>query len=415
MTRTTTNPVSLAVLSLALVTGCSRSTPTTSAEQGGHDARTSQAHPSATQADGGAPHSDEAEEHEELPKEVRLSDEVVAQAGIKNTAAVELVLPATVSLTGEVVADPDRSAKVALRVAARIVDVRVKEGDRVKAGDVLLIAESKELAQARAAYVALLARADAARKNADRLERVAGKGLAAGQEVADAQAAARTLEAEARAAKQTLSALGPGALDVEGDTARLLVRAPIGGYVLRRDAVRGQTVADQHVAAEIADLDRPWFLCRLFEQDLAKVKLGAAAEVRLNAYPAEVFQGRIESIGRQLDPAARTVVARVVLRNRDDLLKVGLFGKALVVSVESAPGNARIVVPLGAVTQIAGKDVVFVREPNGHFAVHHVTLGRSAAGKVEIVAGLRPGEQVVSEGVFTLKSAVLKSTFGEED
>ena len=112
---------------------------------------------------------------------------------------------------------------------------------------------------------------------------------------------------------------------------------------------------------------------------------------------------------------ARTVVARVSLRNRDDLLKVGLFGKALVVSTDAAPGAARVVVPLAAVTRIADRDVVFVREPNGHFAVHDVTRGRSAAGKVEIVAGLRAGEQVVSDGVFTLKSAVLKSTFGEED
>ena len=153
----------------------------------------------------------------------------------------------------------------------------------------------------------------------------------------------------------------------------------------------------------------------LFEQDLGKVRIGAAVEVRLNAYPDEVFQGRIESIGRQLDPTARTVVARVSLRNRDDLLKVGLFGKALVVSTDAAPGAARVVVPLAAVTRIADRDVVFVREPNGHFAVHDVTRGRSAAGKVEIVAGLRAGEQVVSDGVFTLKSAVLKSTFGEED
>ena len=68
-----------------------------------------------------------------------------------------------------------------------------------------------------------------------------------------------------------------------------------------------------------------------------------------------------------------------------------------------------------AITKIADHDVLFVHEPDGHFVLHNVTRGRSAGGKIEIIAGLRAGEHVVSEGVFTLKSAVLKSTFGEED
>ena len=72
-------------------------------------------------------------------------------------------------------------------------------------------------------------------------------------------------------------------------------------------------------------------------------------------------------------------------------------------------------VPLSAVTRIADRDCVFVHQPDGDFEVHHVTLGRSAAGRVEIVVGLRAGEQVAIDGVFTLKSAVLKGTFGEED
>ena len=397
--------------------GCSQSTRPTA---GGRDETNAkrEAPPPARDAGGlvmPEAHKDEPEDHEELPSKVRLSAEVIAAAGIRTTAAVEERLPSTANLTGEIVADPDRSAKVALRVAGRIVDVRFREGDRVKPGDVLLVVESKELAQARALYISTMARADAAHKNAERLERVAAKGLAAGQEVADAQAQSRSLEADAHAARQTLSALGPGALDLDGDTARLTARAPIGGFVLRRDAMRGQTVPDAHVVAEIADLDRVWFLGRLFEKDLARVKVGGAAEIRLNAYPDEVFEGVVESIGRQLDPAARTVLARVVLRNRGDLLKVGLFGAALVVMAGPPEGKPRVVVPLSAVTKIADHDTVFVRQPDGDFEVHPVTLGRSAAGKIEIVAGLRAAEQVVSQGVFTLKSSVLKSTFGEED
>lgn len=367
----------------------------------------------ANKADGGD-HKDEAE-HEGLPSRVQLSADVINSAGIK-TAAVEMsALPQTVALTGEVIADPDRAAKITTRVAGRIVEVFVKEGDRVKSGALIAIVESPELAKARAAFTAANARYRSAQRNAERLANVAAKGLASGQEVQAAQAEASALEAEARAARQTLDAFGPSATEDGGSAARLQLRSPIAGGVLSRDAVRGQTVNADHVVATIADLSKAYFTARLFEKDLARIRPGAAGEVRLNAYPNEVFEGAVDSVGKQLDPTARTVLARIAVKDHGGLLKVGLFGTALIVVPDRAPRTPRVVVPLSAVTKIADREVVFVREPDQDFEVHPVTLGRSAAGRVEILSGLRAGEHVVVEGVFTLKSAVLKSTFGEEE
>jgi cobalt-zinc-cadmium efflux system membrane fusion protein len=154
---------------------------------------------------------------------------------------------------------------------------------------------------------------------------------------------------------------------------------------------------------------------RLFEKDLALVQVGAVAEVRLNAYPRQTLQGVVDTIGRELDPEARTVIARILIQGQSGILKAGLFGTARVSVSIPRDEQPRITVPLSAITQIAGHDVVFVREPDGDFAVHPVTLGRTASGRVQIVAGLRRGESVVSNGVFTLKSVVLKGTFGEEE
>jgi cobalt-zinc-cadmium efflux system membrane fusion protein len=210
-----------------------------------------------------------------------------------------------------------------------------------------------------------------------------------------------------------LEALG-GVSAAEAGT-RQIIRAPLAGFVLSRDAVIGQTVAADHVIAVVGDLERAYFLGRLFEKDLAVVKPGARVEVRLNAYPREVFEGTVETIGKQLDPAARTVTARIVVRNHDDLLKVGLFGTGRVVTGPATVQRKRVVVPLAAVTRLAEKPAVFVQQPDGIYDVHEVTLGSTAAGRVEILTGLREGEAVVVDGVFTLKSAVLKSTFGEEE
>jgi cobalt-zinc-cadmium efflux system membrane fusion protein len=178
--------------------------------------------------------------------------------------------------------------------------------------------------------------------------------------------------------------------------------------------VSGQSVDAEHVILALGDLEHAYFLGRLFEKDLSRVKAGASAEVRLNAYPTEVFDGTVETIGKQLDPAARTVTARILVHNHKDLLKVGLFGTARVVTGPAAAQGKHVVVPLTAVTRLGEKDVVFVRQPDGDFEVHPVTLGNTAASRVEILGGLREGEVVVVDGVFTLKSAILKGTFGEE-
>jgi cobalt-zinc-cadmium efflux system membrane fusion protein len=408
--------VSITITALLVGGGCSKS---------GGDAAQPVQHP-ATRESGPAksgdasssapaPHDDETEEHEELPTKVRLPPSVVRSAGIKTSPATLDSLPATVDLTGEIAADPDRSAQLAARVAGRIVDVRVKEGDRVKAGQPIAVLDSPELARARATLAAAAARERSARLNAERLKRLESKALASGQEVATANAEAAALDADVAAARQTLAALGQDEEQVEGRGARVSIRTPLAGFVLSRDAVQGQSVNAEHVIAVIGDLDQVYFLGRLFEKDLAKVKTGAATEVRLNAYPSEVFEGTIQTIGRQIDPAARTVTARILVRNHGDLVKVGLFGTARVVIGSSAARTQRVVVRNGAVTRVAEKDVVFVRQPDGDFELHPVTLGRAAAGQIEILSGLRAGEAVVVEGVFSLKSAILKQTFGEEE
>ncbi len=359
-------------------------------------------------------HQDESG-HESLPTRVRLRPSVAAEAGIKTAAANSAALPETVSVTGEIIADPDRSARVTARVAGRVVDVRFKEGEHITKGALLAVLESEELAHARAASTSASAKYATARQNADRLGEVARKGLASGQEVGVAVAEARSLEAEARAARQTLTAFGSSTDGGSTGAARLELRAPISGVVLARDAIRGQTVAAEHVLASLADLDQVYFVARLFEKDLSQVRAGAPVEVRLNAYPKEMFSGVVETVGRQLDPSARTVTARIVLANRNDMLRVGLFGNALIAIAGGVARTPRIVVPSSAVTQLAGKDVVFVRQPDEDFEVHPVTLGHAAAGQVEVLTGLREHELVAIDGVFALKSAVLKSTFGEDD
>lgn len=389
----------LALLALLALPGCNRSK---SGEPRGK--------PETTLPADGAEHKDEPE-HEELPRKVKLSDKVVTDAKIQVAPVGKETLAITLALPGEVSVDPDKNAKVSSPVPGRIAQVLFKEGSAVKKGALLATVRIPDLAKLRAAYAAASARSATAKVNAARLQELTQKGLAANQELLDAKAEAEALEAEAKALDQQLRTLG---LRATGEGSELSLRAPISGIVVARSAVVGQPVTSDETIATIADLSEVWFLGRVFEKDLGEMHTGARAEVALNAFPKRRFEGSVEYVGRQIDPVARTVTARIRLTNQDDVLRLGLFGIAHV-EVRTEQSEPVLVVPRSAVVEISGKPVVFVRHPDGDFELHEILLGQSNLGKVQVLSGLREGESVVVEGAFTVKSAVLRASLAEDD
>lgn len=358
-----------------------------------------------------AEHKDE-KEHDGLPKRVRPSRQVITDAKIRTEPVKREALAVTLELPGEIAADPDKSARVAAPVAGRIVSVRFKEGSLVKKGDVLASIRVPDISKVRSAQSTAASRGAAARANAERLQGLADKGLASKQEALSVLAEADSLESESRAMSEQLAALGTATGQLGSD---VVLRAPIAGIVIARDAVLGQPITAEQTIASIADLSEVWFLARVFEKDLRRLRAGANTEVMLNAYPGEHFEGVLEYIARQIDPVARTLTARVRLRNEGDRLRLGLFGTAQVFVGEPSKREPRIIVPRDALTEIAGKTVAFVRQKDGDFEVHELAVGESALGKVEVLGGLREGEEVVVEGLFTLKSMVLRSTIAEDE
>lgn len=354
-------------------------------------------------------------EHDAIPRRAKLTREIIDSAKIRVAPARKEVLAPTLVLPGEIAADPDTSARVSSPVAGRLAEVRFKEGGSVKKGDVLAVLRIPEIGKVRAAYGSATARRASAKTNAERLEALAEKGMAARQEAVAARAEADALDAESKALAEQLTALGMGA---SGSGADLVLRAPVSGVVVARDAVVGQPITTEQTIATIADLGEVWFLARVFEKDLGKLEAGAAADVTLNAYPAEAFEGKVEYVSRQIDPAARTVTARIVLSNRAEMLRLGLFGTAHVVAKSDRAERGRepaLVVPRSAVVEVAGKTVVFVHTPTDEFELHEITTGEAAAGKIRVLEGLREGEEVVVEGAFTIKSVLLRGTLADED
>lgn len=357
-------------------------------------------------------HKDE-EEHDELPRQLRLPPGVARDSGIATQVAKRAVLAAVVSLPGEVISEPDKTARVSAVTAGRLEQVSFNEGERVKKGDVLATLRVPDVGRLRGSLNAASARAKATRANAERLRVLRDSGLGAEQAVVDAEAEARSQEAEARALGEQLNAIG---VNAGGDGGYLVpLRAPIAGVVVSREAIVGQPVSADQVIATVVDFSEVWFLGRVFEKDLARLRTGARCDVQLNAFPEQTFEGFVEYVGQRTDPVARTLTARIRLRNDSDRLRIGLFGTAHVELDEGSRAEPRIIVPRAAVTDLGDRNIVFVKASDGDFVVHDVTVGKSALAQVEILSGLDEGEEVVSGGVFTLKSLLLKSTLAEDD
>nr|MCH9684381.1 efflux RND transporter periplasmic adaptor subunit [Deltaproteobacteria bacterium] len=213
------------------------------------------------------------------------------------------------------------------------------------------------------------------------------------------------------AARQQLRAIG-------GERARrgpilYEVRAPLAGIVTERRVVVGDPVTTQSVVATIVAIDEVWFLAHVFERDVALAREGSTASVVLNAYPDDSFEGTLTRISYEVDPGARTLSARIPLLNEDDRLRLGLFGTAFV-SIGEHVDEPRLTVPRSAVIEVLGAPTVFVEQSDGHLERHEVVLGESDTTHVEIVHGLRAGERVVTEGTFSVKAVLLRSTIAED-
>jgi membrane fusion protein, heavy metal efflux system len=344
---------------------------------------------------------------------VKVSAQVVREARISTVRAEERKLSATLDLTGQVVPDPDAIALLSARVSGRVVKVLVREGDHVNAGQVVVIVSSPELARLRSDYAAQTAKASAARQNAQRLRALVSERLGAEQDAVSAAAEATTAEAARDGTARTIRGMGASLAGGE-DPSLFQIASPIAGQLVQRSAAPGQVVAPDATLATVADLSRIWFQAQLFEKDLARVREGAEAEVRLNGYPEVVFPAKVARIASQVDPQMRALTVRLALQDEGNRVRLGLYGTARI-AVSGEEDEPHVVVPASAVTEIEQRKVLFVRRPDGDFEMRPVKTGKEASGGVALLFGVRPGEEVVVSGVHNLKSIALKSTLGEEE
>ena len=357
------------------------------------------------------------------PATLRLTANQVAHGRIR-WGNVTMGSAATVaSIPGQVTTDEDRTMRIGAPVGGRVVAVRVSQGDRVSAGQTLVVIQSPEAGTAQSDVAKALAMVSSRRAQAqyakgarDRAERLLLLKAIPRQDydraVADdelAQSELREADAELRRARNTASQMGAD----EDANGTVQVRSPFSGVVLERSAVPGTFIEAGVPLVVITDPSRLWLTVNAPEQFTGLFSLGAALRFIVPAYP-DTFSARITALGAGLDPETRTLGVRASLDSRANRLKPGMLATAIVVGGSTLTA---VMVPEEAVQTMDGKPTVFVVHPdaNGGAVVERreVIIGARSGGKVSVIRGLLPTDQVVTVGAFTVKSAFLKGGMAE--
>lgn len=190
----------------------------------------------------------------------------------------------------------------------------------------------------------------------------------------------------------------------------LTLVAPASGVIVKDPPIAGMRFMPGEALFRIANLGTVWMIGDIFEQDLAQVAVGAAASLRVDAYPERSFPGKVTFIYPTLNAETRTARVRVELANANGLLKPGMYGN---VRIGSGVANDAIVVPDSAVIDSGAKQTVLVALGEGRFEPRAVRLGRRAGGLVEVLSGLTEGETVVTRANFLIDAeSNLKAALG---
>ncbi len=364
----------------------------------------------AHESTGGA---EDAHGVEEEPM-VHMTARQIKEFGIQTAPAGTGEIHIRAELPGEVIPDPNRVAHVVPRVAGFTREVFKNVGDRVAAGEVLAVIESRELADVKSDYLTASKRLELVRANFEREKRLWEQKITSEQEFLDAKAALAEVEIQIYGAAQKLLALGFDQEYIdsltnqqEASLTRYPITASIDGVVTERNLAVGEVVDTRSDVFVVSDLTGVWVHLTVYQKNLNAVASGQAVTIAADKIDAETA-GVIDYVSPVVDAATRTATARVVLQNTDGRWRPGLFVTG---NVDTASIPAELVVPKSAIQTMDAEPVVFVRTDHG-FTPVHVKIGKRNESYVEIVSGLEPNMQIAVTNTFMLKSELNKEAIG---
>jgi cobalt-zinc-cadmium efflux system membrane fusion protein len=325
------------------------------------------------------------------------------------------------AIPGTIIPNENRTARLSAPAEGRVTTVRVQPGDRVGRGEILVSllgpeagSAQSDVSKAASQVVAMRAQAGYARAARDRAQRLLALKAIPSQDyeraVADDESAKASLSqalAEQRRAISSAEQLGAGA----SATGEMVLRSPLSGVVLSREAQPGAVVAAGAQLVSVTDPSSLWLQVNAPETLASLFRVGGVLHFVVPAYPADRFDARVTAVGAALDPESRTLLVRATILSGTQKLKPEMLAS---VSVEGGGAGAVPVVPDGAIQLFDGRPALFIAKPNAAggatFVRRFVEIGSRVGSDVSVIRGLAAGEVIVTAGAFSVKAEMQKSS-----
>jgi cobalt-zinc-cadmium efflux system membrane fusion protein len=310
-------------------------------------------------------------------------------------AAVEHKAAPALNVTGVVQPDIARAVPVISLATGRVVEIKARLGDTVTKGQLLLRVRSNDVSGAYQTFVKAENDERLARVQLERAQILYDKGAIAKSALEQAEDTEGDAKADLNAATEQLKLLG---IDKEHPSGIVDITAPIAGVITDQQVTNAAGV--QGLSGPnpftISDLSYVWIICDVYENDLDAVQIGQYADIRLNAYPNKILKGRIDNILPVLDPNIRTTKVRLEVPN-PGMMRVGMFVTATFYGKQA---ETRSAVPAAAILHLHDREWVYTPISAGHFKRLEVVTGNMLSGnQQEVVSGIKPGDQVVSNAL----------------
>jgi len=319
--------------------------------------------------------------------------------------ATSVAAAATLTATGIVSPDVSRAVPVVSLASGRVVDLRVRLGDFVQKGQLLMRIHSADAASATADFRKAQADDALARVQLERAQALFERGAIARKdyEIALDASAKATVDLENTAERLRVLGLDPAAPAHGG---LIDVAAPATGVITEQNvtpAAGVKTLDNSPNLFTISDLSRVWIVCDVFENDVSKVRVGDPSDIHVTAYPDVRLTGRVDNISAVLDPNLRTAKVRIEVTN-PGILRVGMFVTA---SFRGQPKGVHAAIPATAILHLHDREWVYMPAGDrGGFQRKEIVSGPIRSGNVqEVTSGVQPGERVVLNALV-LQNAV---------
>jgi cobalt-zinc-cadmium efflux system membrane fusion protein len=350
-------------------------------------------------------------------------------AGFALTRVQARPLPLTTRAVGSLTVDEEKTDHIGVIFTGVVTQVLANVGDHVEKDQVLARLHTHDLHDAIMAYQSALAEAertrrliDYARRNRERYNSLYQIKFASRQEAEQAAMDYRNAVADRDKAQAMLQGARTHLADMlevaddkisESDlhAETIPIKSARSGIVTARYVSPGMALNPGAQTFTVSGLSTLWMMAAVSEENLEGLRIGMPVTIRVRAYPDETFAGQVVQLGPELDPATRMLTVRVLVPNPDGRLRPQMYATA-----EIARGGSRsaLFVPEVSIQNLNGNSVVFVRSPNSEFEARPVKTGARVDHEVEIVEGLKDGDEVVTDGAFVVKSQFLTRSLAQE-